>query len=131
MRERARELRAARSRGGDANDEAAVLARIAEMPPDDRALAEQVHAIVRSIAPTLVPRLWYGMPAYAKDGKVLCFFQDAKKFKSRYATLGFSDQATLDRGDMWPTSYALRAVGAAEARMIGDLLRRAMQDVVR
>lgn len=124
MRERAREAKAA---AGGANDEQAVLEKIAAMHGDDRALAERLHALVRRHAPGLAPRLWYGMPAYAKDGKVLCFFQDARKFKSRYATLGFSDQAALDDGHMWPTSFALTKLSAEEERRIVDLLTRAVR----
>jgi uncharacterized protein YdhG (YjbR/CyaY superfamily) len=112
MKERAREL----AGGGDG--EAAVLAKIAELAPADRALAERVHAIVRASAPDLEPRTWYGMPAYARSGKVVCFFQSAQKFKSRYATLGFSDQANLDDGDLWPVGFALgKLTPAAEARI--------------
>ncbi|HEV7389529.1 MAG TPA: DUF1801 domain-containing protein, partial [Gemmatimonadaceae bacterium] len=92
----------------------------------DRALGERIHAIVKASAPDLSPRLWYGMPAYAKDGKVVCFFQDAKKFKSRYATLGFSDQATLDEGQMWPTAFALKDLTAADQARIGALVKKAV-----
>jgi uncharacterized protein YdhG (YjbR/CyaY superfamily) len=128
MRERARELKAARRTGsGDAGDESAVLAKIAEMPPTDRAMGERLHAIVRASAPGLAPRLWYGMPAYAKDGKVVRFFQAALKFKTRYATLGFSDQAALDDGDMWPTAFALKALTAADEARIVELLKRAVR----
>ncbi len=129
MRERARELQAARrSPAGDAGDESAVLAKIAAMAPSDRALGERVHAIVRASAPGLSPRLWYGMPAYAKEGKVVCFFQAAGKFKTRYATLGFSDRAALDDGPMWPTAFALtRLTPAGEAR-IAALVKRAVGD---
>ena len=127
MRERAQELKAAaRSRAGGANDESAVLAKIAAMPPSDRAMSERLHAIIRACAPDLSPKLWYGMPAYAKDGKVVCFFQGAAKFKARYATLGFSDQATLDDGHMWPTAFALKELTAAEEARIGELLKRAV-----
>ena len=124
MRERARELKAA-SRAGGADEEGAVLAKIAEMSAEDRAIAERLHAIVRASAPELAPRLWYGMPAYARDGKVVCFFQGAQKFKSRYATLGFSDQARLDEGEMWPTSFALQALTPDVEARIGALLRQA------
>ncbi|HET7457098.1 MAG TPA: DUF1801 domain-containing protein [Gemmatimonadaceae bacterium] len=124
MRERARELKAARQSGE--SEESAVLEKIAAMAPPDRAMAERVHAIVRSSAPELAPRLWYGMPAYAKDGKVVCFFQDARKFKSRYATLGFSDQAKLDEGHMWATGFALTELTAADEARIGALVRRAV-----
>ena len=122
MKELVQERKAA-ARGQDA--ESAVLAKIAEMPEQDRRLAERLHAIVRANAPSLSPRTWYGMPAYAKDGKVLCFFQSAAKFKSRYATFGFSDQASLDEGDMWPTSFALKQLNAAEEERIAELVRRA------
>src|SRR3954468_10376404 len=103
MKERARELKA-----GKADGESDVLAKIAEMPKPDRVMAERIHAIVKATAPSLAPRTWYGMPAYARDGKVVCFFQSAAKFKSRYATIGFSDEANLDDGAMWPTTYALK-----------------------
>jgi uncharacterized protein YdhG (YjbR/CyaY superfamily) len=129
IKERAQELRAAsRRRGssGKADDASAVLAAIAEMPEPDRALAERVHAIITATAPDLSPRLWYGMPAYAKDGKVVCFFQGAQKFKSRYATLGFADQANLDEGAMWPTAFALTKLTAAEEAKIGALVKRAV-----
>jgi uncharacterized protein YdhG (YjbR/CyaY superfamily) len=121
MRERAREAKA-----GKADGESDVLAKIAEMPESDRAMAERIHAIVKESAPDLSPRTWYGMPAYAKDSKVVCFFQSAKKFKSRYATLGFSDQANLDRGAMWPTSFALNGLTAAEEKKIGALVKKAV-----
>ena len=111
MRERAKELKAER---GKADGEADVLAKIAEMPKADRVMAERLHKIVKASAPQLTARTWYGMPAYAKDGKVVCFFQSGAKFKSRYATLGFSDRASLDKDDMWPTSFALQKLGAAE-----------------
>ncbi|MER6983913.1 iron chaperone [Streptomyces carpinensis] len=124
MKERAKELKTAR-RGSKEDPEAEVLAKIAEMPEADRVLAEKVHEIVKASAPQLTPRLWYGMPAYAKNGKVLCFFQSAQKFKSKYATLGFSDQAALDDGAMWPTSYALTKLTAAEEKRIGALLKQA------
>ena len=126
MRERARELKAA-ARGGGAGEESAVLAKIAAMTEPDRAMGERLHAIIRAAAPGLSPRLWYGMPGYARDGKVVCFFQDARKFKSRYATLGFSDQAALDEGHMWPTSFALKELTAAEEARIGELPRRAVR----
>jgi len=126
MQERARELRAARSRAGAASEESAVLAKIAEMPAPDRALGERLHAIIRASAPALSPKLWYGMPAYAKDGKVVCFFQGAQKFKTRYATLGFSDQATLDEGRMWPTAFALTELTDADEARISELLKRAV-----
>jgi uncharacterized protein YdhG (YjbR/CyaY superfamily) len=129
MRERAQELKAAARRGpraGKADGESAVLAKIAEMPGPDRAMAERVHAIIKASAPALSARTWYGMPAYAKDGKVVCFFQSARKFKTRYATLGFSDKANLDEGAMWPTAFALRALTAAEEARIGALVKRAV-----
>jgi uncharacterized protein YdhG (YjbR/CyaY superfamily) len=121
MRERAREVKA-----GNADGESDLLAKIAEMPDSDRAMAERLHAIVKSSAPDLSPRTWYGMPAYAKDGKVVCFFQSAQKFKSRYATLGFSDKANLDKGAMWPTSFALTELTAAEEKKIGALVKKAV-----
>ena len=123
MRERARELKAAASR---ADAESEVLAKIAEMAEPDRAMAERLHAIIKASAPDLAPRTWYGMPAYAKDGKVVCFFQSAEKFKSRYATFGFSDKANLDEGAMWPTSFALKELTAAEEKKIGALLKKAV-----
>ncbi|MDW8008804.1 MAG: DUF1801 domain-containing protein [Chloroflexota bacterium] len=123
MRERARELRAAR-RGSPA-DEAAVLAKIAELPEPDRSMAQRLHALIRATAPSLSPRLWYGMPAYAKDGKVLCYFTPASKFKERYATFGFNSVARLDEGNMWPTAFALKALTAAEEARIVELVRRA------
>jgi uncharacterized protein YdhG (YjbR/CyaY superfamily) len=124
MRERAEEVKAAR-RGGGASDESAVLAKIAEMAPPDRALGERLHAIVRTNAPALAPKLWYGMPAYARDGKVVCFFQAAQKFKARYATLGFSDEAALDEGRMWPTAFALTTLAADDEARIVALVKRA------
>jgi uncharacterized protein YdhG (YjbR/CyaY superfamily) len=104
-----------------------VLAKIAEMPASDRAMAERLHSLIRANAPTLTPRTWYGMPAYAKDGKVVCFFQSAEKFKARYATFGFSDKASLDQGAMWPTSFALKELGAAEEKKVGALLKKALR----
>jgi uncharacterized protein YdhG (YjbR/CyaY superfamily) len=127
MREHAQERRAARSRPANADGTADVLAKIAAMPPEDRAIAERVHALIVAAAPGLTPRLWYGMPAYAKNGNVLCFFQDAKKFKSRYATLGFSDRAALDDGEIWPTSFALKALSAATESTITALVKRAVR----
>lgn len=121
MKERARELRAS-----GADGEAEVRAKIAEMQGSDRAIAERVHAIVRETAPALVPKTWYGMPAYARDGRVVCFFQAAQKFKSRYATLGFSDNAQLDDGAMWPTSFALKSLDAAVEARIVALVRQAV-----
>ena len=127
MRERARELKAeARAKKNRAAGESALLAKIAEMEGPDRAMAERLHEIVEASAPTLWPKTWYGMPAYADgDGKVVCYFQAAQKFDSRYATLGFSDAASLDEGAMWPTSFALVELGAAEEARIGELVRRA------
>ena len=127
MREYARERKAARARPAGASEESVVLSKIAEMAEPDRVIAERLHAIIRSVAPDLVPRTWYGMPAYAKDGSVLCFFQDARKFKSRYSTLGFTDKAALDDGEMWPAAFALKALTPdAEAR-IAELLKRAIR----
>ena len=127
MRERARELKAeARSKKDRAAGETDVLAKIAEMPKADRAMAKRLHAIVKKNAPDLAPRTWYGMPAYAKDGKVVCFFQSAEKFKSRYATLGFSDRANLDEGAMWPTSFALKKLTASEEAKIVALVKSAV-----
>jgi uncharacterized protein YdhG (YjbR/CyaY superfamily) len=123
MRERARELKAAERR---ADGESDVLAKIAEMPEPDRAKAERLHGIVKTSAPALSPRTWYGMPAYAKDGKVVCFFQSAQKFKTRYATFGFSDKANLDEGAMWPTSFALKELTDAEEARIGELVKKAV-----
>ncbi|WP_059008197.1 iron chaperone [Streptomyces specialis] len=125
MKERAREVKSAR-RGSKTDPEADVLAKIAEMEPGDRALGERIHALVRAAAPGLTPKLWYGMPAYAKDGKVLCFFQCSAKFKARYSTLGFSDQANLDEGAMWATSYALTGdLTADDKARLTELVRRA------
>jgi uncharacterized protein YdhG (YjbR/CyaY superfamily) len=126
MRERAKELKSEAKRGGKGDGEADVLAKIAEMPEPDRVMAERIHALVKSAAPDLVPRTWYGMPAYAKDGKVVCFFQSGEKFKSRYATLGFSDQADLDDGSMWPTAFALTKLTAAAEKRIRALLKQAV-----
>jgi len=127
MRERAQELKAAARRGpGKADGESDVLAKIAEMPPPDRAMAERLHAIVKASAPALSPRTWYGMPAYAKDGKVVCFFQSAQKFKTRYATFGFSDKANLDEGAIWPTSFALKTLTPTEEASIEALVKKAV-----
>ncbi len=123
MRERAKELKAEAQR---ADGERAVLAKIAEMPEPDRAMAERLHEIVKASAPALSPKTWYGMPAYAKDGKVVCYFQSAQKFKSRYATFGFSDEANLDEGAMWPTSFALRELTATEEARIVALVKKAV-----
>jgi uncharacterized protein YdhG (YjbR/CyaY superfamily) len=126
MQERAREAKAATRRGAaKADGESDLLAKIAEMTGPDRAMAERLHAIVKAAAPDLSSRTWYGMPAYAKDGNVLCFFQSAEKFKSRYATFGFSDKANLDEGAMWPTSFALTELTAADEARIGALVKRA------
>jgi uncharacterized protein YdhG (YjbR/CyaY superfamily) len=129
MRERAQELKTEAGRGrraAKADGESDVLAKIAEMQGADRAMAERLHAVVQASAPALSPRTWYGMPAYAKDGKVVCFFQSAEKFKSRYATFGFSDEANLDEGAMWPTSFALKELTAAEEAKIGALVKKAV-----
>ena len=123
MKERARELKAEAEK---ADGESAVLAKIAEMPEADRVLGERLHAIIKASAPTLAPKTWYGMPAYAKDGKIVCFFQSAQKFNSRYATFGFNDTANLDDGDMWPTSFALKELTAAEEKKIGALVKKAV-----
>jgi uncharacterized protein YdhG (YjbR/CyaY superfamily) len=129
MKERAQEVKAEARRGPRAkkgDGESDVLAKIAEMKGSDRAMAKRLHAIVKASAPALSPKTWYGMPAYAKDGKVVCFFQSAQKFKSRYATFGFSDEANLDKGAMWPTSFALKELTAAEEKKIGALVKRAV-----
>jgi uncharacterized protein YdhG (YjbR/CyaY superfamily) len=130
MKDHAQELkksaRRPAQRAGDEDPEAAVLAKIAELPAPDRALGERIHAIVTATAPDLSPKLWYGMPAYAKDGKVVCFFQSAQKFKSRYATLGFSDEANLDDGAMWPIAYALTTLTADDEVRIGALVKKAV-----
>jgi uncharacterized protein YdhG (YjbR/CyaY superfamily) len=131
MKERAQELKAEARRGprakkARADGESDVLAKIAEMQGSDRAMAKRLHAIVKASAPALSPKTWYGMPAYAKDGKVVCYFQSAQKFKSRYATVGFSDEAKLDEGAMWPTSFALKELTAAEEETIGALVKKAV-----
>ena len=125
MKERAREVKAA-ARVRKADGEAEVLAKIAEMPERDRTMAERIHAIVKASAPDLSPRTWYGMPAYAKDGKVVCFFQSGEKFKTRYATFGFSDKANLDDSPMWPTSFALKELTEAEEARIAALVKKAV-----
>ena len=125
MRERVKELKGA-ARGGKAGDESAVLEKIASMEEPDRAMGQRLHALIKASAPELSPKLWYGMPAYAKDGNVVCFFQDARKFKTRYATLGFSDKATLDEGHMWPTAFALKELSPAEEARIGALVKKAV-----
>ena len=129
MRERLLELKAdaRRSRrAGKADGESAVLAKIAALEQPDRAMGERLHAIIKASAPALSPRLWYGMPAYAKDGKVVCFFQSAQKFKTRYATFGFMHEANLDEGAMWPTAFALKELTAAEEARIGALVKKAV-----
>ena len=129
MKERVQELKAATRRGSradKADGESAVLAKIAEMREPDRALAKRLHAIIKASAPALSPRTWYGMPAYAKDGKVVCFFQPAQKFKTRYATFGFSDEANLDEGALWPVAFALKELTAAEEARIGALVKKAV-----
>jgi uncharacterized protein YdhG (YjbR/CyaY superfamily) len=128
MKERGQELRTAARRGpraAEKDGESDVLAKISEMDGPDREMAERIHAIVTASAPNLTPKTWYGMPAYAKDGKVVCFFQDAKKFKARYATLGFNDAANLDDGTMWPTAFALTTLTAADEKRIGELVKKA------
>ena len=117
---------AARRGGGKADGEADVLAKIAEMPESDRVMAERIHAVVKASAPDLSPKTYYGMPAYARDGKVVCFFQAADKFKARYATFGFSDQANIDAGAMWPTSFALTELTAADEKKIATLVKKAV-----
>jgi uncharacterized protein YdhG (YjbR/CyaY superfamily) len=127
MKERARELKAeARANKSRAAGESDVLAKIAEMPEPDRAMAKRLHAIIKTSAPALSPKTWYGMPAYAKDGKVVCYFQSAHKFNSRYATFGFNDTANLDEGAMWPTSFALTELTATEEARIGALVKKAV-----
>ncbi len=129
MKEHAKELKAASRRGSradKADGESEVLAKIAEMTETDRAMAERLHAIIKASAPGLSPRTWYGMPAYARDGKVVCFFQPAQKFKTRYATLGFNDGAHLDEGAMWPVSFALTELTATEEARISALMKRAV-----
>jgi uncharacterized protein YdhG (YjbR/CyaY superfamily) len=125
MRERAKELKASTRGGARESEVSAVLAKITAMAGPDRAMAERLHAIIRANAPGLAPKLWYGMPAYAKDGKVLCFFQSAQKFKTRYSTVGFTDKATLDEGHMWPTGFALKELTAAEEARIAALVKKA------
>ncbi len=124
MKERVQELKAEANK---ADGEGAVLAKIAEMTEPDRSMARRVHAVVKASAPSLAPKTWYGMPAYARDGKVVCFFQAAQKFKARYATFGFSDEARLDDGAMWPTSFALKELSAAEEARIGALVKQAVR----
>jgi uncharacterized protein YdhG (YjbR/CyaY superfamily) len=129
MKERAQELKAEARRGpraDKADGESAVLAKIAEMPEPDRAVAKRLHAIIKASAPALSPKTWYGMPAYAKDGKVVCYFQGAQKFKTRYATFGFSDAANLDKGALWPVAFALKELTAAEEAKIAALVKKAV-----
>jgi uncharacterized protein YdhG (YjbR/CyaY superfamily) len=129
IKDRAQEVRAAKRRGGGAgkaDEEGAVLAKIAELTESDRVIAERLHAVITASAPDLSPKLWYGMPAYARDGKVVCFFQSAEKFKSRYATLGFNDAARLDDGEMWPTAFALTKLTPAVERRISALVKSAV-----
>jgi len=127
MKERAKELKAeARGKKARAEGEADLLAKIAEMPKSDRVMAKRLHEIVKATAPDLTPRTWYGMPAYAKDDKIVCFFQPADKWKARYATLGFNDSAKLDEGAMWPTSWALTELSAADEKKIGELVKKAV-----
>lgn len=127
MKNRAQELKAEeRANKNKADGESDVLAKIAEMQEPDRAMAERLHAIIKASAPALSPKAWYGMPAYARDGKIVCFFQTAQKFKTRYATLGFSDEANLDEGGMWPTAFALKELTAAEEARISALVKKAM-----
>ena len=127
MKERAKELKGeARANTNKAEGERDVLAKIAEMPEPDRAMAERLHGLIKASAPSLSPKTWYGMPAYAKDGKVICYFTPASKFKSRYATFGFNDAANLDEGAMWPTSFALTGLTAAEEATISALVKKAM-----
>ena len=127
MKERAKELKAEERANKDrAEGEKALLAKIAEMPKPDRAMAERLHEIIKASAPALSPKTWYGMPAYARDGKIVCFFQAAAKFKSRYATLGFNDEANLDEGNMWPTAFALKKLTAAEEAKIRKVVKKAV-----
>ncbi len=128
MKDRLKELKSSARRGAkeEVNEESAVLEKIAEMEQPDRAMAERFHALIKANAPSLSPRLWYGMPAYAKDGKVICFFQSGQKFKTRYATVGFSDKANLDEGHMWPNSYALQELTATEEARIIALVKKAL-----
>jgi hypothetical protein len=127
MKERARELKAARRANKDkADGETDVLARIAEMQEPDRDMAERLHAIIKASAPDLTPKTWYGMPAYARDGKIVCFFQSAQKFNTRYATIGFNDGANLDEGGLWPVAFALKELTAVEEARIGALVKKAV-----
>ena len=124
MKERAKELKAEAAK---ADGEKALLEKVAEMKGTDKAIATRLHAVITAAAPSLSPKTWYGMPAYAKDGKILCFFQSAAKFDSRYATFGFSDEATIDQGAMWPTSWALKELNAAEEKKIVALVKKAVR----
>ena len=127
MKERNEELKAARRRrAGKADGESDVLAKIAEMPEPERTMVKRLHAIIKASAPTLSPKLWYGMPAYAKDGKIVCFFQSAQKFNTRYATFGFNDAANLDEGALWPVAFALKELTAAAEAKIGALVKKAV-----
>ena len=126
MRERAQELRRSRGRAGKSDGASEVLAKIAEMPQPDRRMAKRLHAILTAAAPDLAPRTWYGMPAYAKDGKVVCFFQSSAKFKTRYATFGFQHEANLDEGAMWPVAFALKELTAADEARISALVKKAV-----
>jgi uncharacterized protein YdhG (YjbR/CyaY superfamily) len=129
MKDRAKELKAGSRRGSRADEadaEGAVLEKIAELPESDRVMAERLHAVIKASAPALSPKLWYGMPAYAKDGKVVCFYQSAQKFKTRYATFGFNDSANLDEGTMWPTAFALTELTADVEARIGALVKKAV-----
>ena len=127
MKERAQELKVATRK---ADGESDVLAKIAEMPDSDRAMAKRLHAVIKASAPNISPRTWYGMPAYAEDGDVVCFFQSGQKFKTRYATLGFSDKANLDQGAMWPTSFALTKLTAADEAKVGALVKKAVSGAI-
>jgi|SRR5690349_20807797 uncharacterized protein YdhG (YjbR/CyaY superfamily) len=126
MQERARELKGTRSKGGKPDGEADLLAKVAEMPEADRVMAERIHAIVQEVAPILEPKTWYGMPAWARDGKVVCFFKSADKFKSRYATFGFEEAALIDQGTMWPTSFGITKLSKADEQLIAELVKRAI-----
>jgi uncharacterized protein YdhG (YjbR/CyaY superfamily) len=128
MKERAKELKAEERLGArKADDEGDVLAKIAEMPEQDRVMAERLHAVIKASAPALSPKLWYGMPSYAKDGKIVCFFQGVHKFNTRYATLGFNDSANLDEGNLWPVAFAIKALTPAEEARIGALVKKAVR----
>jgi len=126
MRDRVEEQKVSAQRGGKADEEGALLEKIADMAEADRAMAKRIHAVIKAAAPGLSPKLWYGMPAYARDGKIVCFFQPAQKFKTRYATLGFNDAARLDEGTMWPVAYALTKMTGADEARIGALVKKAV-----